>query len=119
MRVLVCGGRNFDDVNAVHGALDAIHAETPITFIIEGGARGADSLAQFWALSNEIPGKSYPADWETHGRAAGPIRNLEMLTDGKPDLVVAFPGGRGTQNMVTQARLAGVRVLLPGEEHSK
>jgi hypothetical protein len=53
----------------------------------------------------------YRADWAKHGRAAGPIRNKQMLEEGKPDLVVAFPGGQGTANMMSQVREAGVRVM--------
>jgi hypothetical protein len=52
------------------------------------------------------------ADWNTHGRAAGPIRNQRMLDEVKPELVVAFPGGRGTADMVRRAREAGVNVYL-------
>jgi UDP-N-acetylmuramoylalanine-D-glutamate ligase len=58
-----------------------------------------------------IPVETYEADWDTHGKAAGPIRNKRMLDEGKPDLVVAFPGGRGTANMISQARKAGVEVI--------
>jgi UDP-N-acetylmuramoylalanine-D-glutamate ligase len=57
-----------------------------------------------------VPVKA-PADCETHGRSADPIRNRRTLDEGKPDLVVAFPGGRGTAHMVSQARAAGVRVI--------
>lgn len=66
-----------------------------------------------------IPVRVFPADWETHGRAAGHIRNRQMLVEGKPDIVVAFAGGRGTQNMINQARKAGVTVFLgtPIEVH--
>ena len=105
-RVLVCGGRDYKDFDAVCRALDPL----PITHLIEGGATGADSLARQWAVRNSIPFTTYEANWETHGRAAGPIRNKAMLDDGKPDLVVAFPGGRGTANMIKQAEQAGVRV---------
>ena len=52
----------------------------------------------------------YPADWDTHGRGAGPIRNKQMLEEGKPDLVIAFPGGKGTANMIGQAKEAGIPV---------
>ena len=61
-----------------------------------------------WA---RIPVKEYPADWQKHGRAAGPIRNQQMLDEGKPDLVVAFDGGRGTADMIARAEKAGVRVV--------
>lgn len=112
MRVLVCGGRNFDDADLVRRTLDAIHSETPISVIIEGGASGADRLAFRWASEgNRCGTETYAADWPGLGRSAGPRRNAKMLSDGKPDLVVAFPGGNGTLDMVTKARRAGVRVI--------
>jgi len=107
MRVLVCGGRDYRDPKAVYAALDALDG---VTFIIEGGAQGADCYAAEWADKNGVSHAQFNADWKAHGRAAGPIRNLRMLKEGKPDLVLAFPGGRGTANMVKQARAAGVRV---------
>lgn len=110
MRVLVCGGRDYADQPKVFDELARLHADKPITLLIEGGARGADFLAAQWAHLNGVPRESYPADW-SKGRAAGPIRNKRMLDEGKPDLVVAFPGGRGTANMIEQARRANVRIL--------
>lgn len=110
-RVLVCGGRDFDDRALVFATLDHINAETPITAIIEGGARGADRLAYEWSRDRPLTIYTYPADWKRLGRAAGPIRNRDMLADGNPDLVVAFPGGPGTAHMVGLARKAGVRVV--------
>lgn len=79
--------------------------------IIHGGARGADSLAAYWAAHSGVPFETYQADWKQHGRGAGPIRNKRMLSEGKPDLVVAFPGGSGTAHMVRIAREAGVKVM--------
>jgi hypothetical protein len=90
----------------------------PQVFIISGAARGADSAAADWSVLNLCPGKEYPADWDTHGRAAGYIRNKQMLKEGKPDLVVAFPGGKGTANMVKLARDAGVEVIEVAEDGS-
>lgn len=110
MRVLVCGGRDFSDYAAISIILEAIHAKRPITLLIQGGARGADSLAFEWAAHSLIPTKTFPAAWGIHGKSAGPIRNNKMLTDGKPDLVVAFPGGSGTAHMVKIAKDAGVEV---------
>lgn len=110
MRVIVCGGRDFDNVAFVWTCLDRLHAETPITALMQGGARGVDSLARDWARTKpEIQRFVCKADWEKHGREAGPIRNARML-EWKPDLVVAFPGGRGTADMVRQAKAAGVPV---------
>jgi hypothetical protein len=70
-------------------------------------------MAGEFAKWKGIAVKEYPADWQKHGKAAGPIRNRQMLEDGKPDLVIAFSGGRGTANMISQARAAGVKVLIP------
>lgn len=110
MRVLVCGGRDFTDWRACWNALAEAHAEAPITLLIHGGAKGADRLAAKWADGMRIPMKEFPAHWVQHGRAAGPIRNQRMIDEGKPDLVIAMQGGRGTEDMVRRATLANVRV---------
>lgn len=109
--VLACGGRGFNDAVMVGEVLDLIHDDTPITTLIHGAASGADSHAGAWAKSRGIAVKEFPADWSLNGKAAGPIRNHQMLIVGKPDLVVAFPGGRGTDDMVRKARDVGVRVV--------
>jgi hypothetical protein len=67
-------------------------------------------LADPWAAINYVRTEVFPADWVRHGRAAGPVRNTRMLNDGEPDLVIAFPGGHGTADMVKQARAAGIEV---------
>ena len=111
MRLLVCGGRSYSDRQKLFAALDAIHAATPVTVLIHGGASGADTLAGEWAALRGILVQVFEADWGSHGRAAGPIRNGAMLKEGRPDLVAGFPGGPGTKNMTSQARTAGVRVV--------
>lgn len=68
-------------------------------------------MAAQWAQRRGIASTAYEADWAHEGRAAGPIRNMRMLDEGIPDLVVAFPGGRGTANMVRQAKERGFEVL--------
>lgn len=110
-RVLVCGGRNYGDKDRVFAVLDTYHNEAGIDVLIEGGARGADQLASRWAVNRGVDGECYEADWENHGSFAGPMRNTRMLNEGKPDLVIAFPGGRGTADMVKKARRAGVQVV--------
>ena len=111
MRVLVCGGRKFRDEQYLFRILDQIHNDgTVITCIIEGEAQGADQLSALWASRRGVPIDPYPAEWDRHGLGAGPVRNSKMLIEGKPDLVVFFPGGKGTADMVAKARKAGVRV---------
>jgi hypothetical protein len=111
MRVLVCGGRDYSDRAALAHTLGELHRTRGITLVIAGGARGADTLAEEWAKSQAIPCDVYQADWDGLGRKAGPIRNQRMLDEGPPTLVVAFPGGRGTADMVRRAREAGIETI--------
>ena len=110
MRVLVCGGRNYSDKACLWYRLDSL-GPPEVSAIISGMASGADSLAAEWAEKFGFPLHKFPADWNAHGKAAGPIRNQRMLDEGKPDLVLAFPGGRGTADMVRRAKSAGIRVV--------
>lgn len=109
VRVLVCGGRDYNDREAIGYYLDSLKPRPEI--IINGGARGADSHANAWAVWRQVRQWVFYPDWETHGRAAGPMRNQRMLDEAKPDLVVAFPGGSGTADMVSRAKKAGVRTV--------
>lgn len=111
MRILVCGGREFDDLQLFFDTMEELNLDEnqPIT-IIAGEAKGADWLARSYAKYCGWEYEGYTADWKTHGKAAGPIRNSQMLRGGKPDLVIAFPGGSGTQNMIQQAEKAGIPV---------
>lgn len=108
MRILVCGGRDFQDHVLLASTLERFNV--PGTVIITGMARGADLLAYNWANKHGLQTDCYPADWTKHGRDAGFIRNRQMLTEGKPDLVIAFPGGKGTANMVQISRDACIPV---------
>jgi hypothetical protein len=110
MRVLVCGGRDFDNVPFIWSRMDRVYAEIKITHLIHGGAQGADTIAGDWARTKPIERYVCRADWDKHGKAAGPIRNARML-EWQPDLVVAFPGGKGTADMVQRARQAGIKVI--------
>lgn len=115
MKVLVCGGRDYgrsvEQERRIFSVLNAQHALNPITLVIQGGARGADSVAGLWADANSIDCLRVPAKWDLHGRGAGPIRNARML-DYKPKLVIAFPGSRGTANMIRQAKESGIVVAV-------
>ena len=114
MKVLVCGSRSYDNWEYIFARIEDIHKETPITEIIHGAAKGVDSWAGLWARRNSIQENRYPADWEGHGKAAGPIRNRRMLDEGKPDLVMGFltPESKGTRNMLEQAHKAGVKCIV-------
>lgn len=122
MRVLVCGGRDFglytkstedaDKRSFIWKTLTQINLQhDPIEVLIHGCAVGVDRWSGQWAYNHRITVREFPADWQKHGKAAGPIRNQQMLDEGKPDLVIAFPGGRGTADMVNRAKKAGVKVI--------
>lgn len=110
MIVLVTGGRAFNDQRRVFEVLDEFDREIGIDLVIQGGAEGADKHARLWACANERPCATYHAHWASLGKAAGVLRNDWMLEFGKPDIVIAFPGGRGTTHMKNAARKAGVNV---------
>lgn len=121
MKVLVCGSRDYHDRETLYFHMDGFaFMKDGIELIIEGEAKGADTLAREWAEAVGIPVMKFPADWKKYGRAAGPIRNKQMLEKGKPDLVIAFPLGefddpkhnRGTRDMVKQARAAGIKTIV-------
>jgi hypothetical protein len=107
MRILVCGSRNWSDAVAIETAI-AARSSSPT--IIHGGATGADEIAHGLARMHGWPVEVYPADWQQHGKAAGPLRNQKMLDEGKPDVVLAFPvkDSRGTWDMIRRARAAGI-----------
>jgi hypothetical protein len=115
MRVLVCGDRNWTDEAAIARVLFNLPADT---VLIHGAARGADSIAGRVGERLGFEVLKFPADWEKFGRAAGPIRNQQMLDEGKPDLVIAFhpnlAASKGTKDMVKKARKHGIKVIEYG-----
>ena len=104
--VIVTGGRNYHDAVRVTEVL----LEVRPSFIAQGGATGADAFAKGFAKRMGVPHATFHALWDAHGKSAGPRRNLAMLGIMQPDLVVAFPGGKGTAHMVKIAREQGVEV---------
>lgn len=127
MKVLVCGGRDYNadnawtwlERNAAKAVAKAVGAESVwIKTVIHGCARGADEGAMRWGLAEQIEVLGFPANWKLHGRRAGPIRNRQMIEFGRPDVVIAFPGGRGTADMVRQAEAAGIPVIRVPEGRS-
>jgi hypothetical protein len=109
LTVLVCGSRSFNDRARVYRALDGL----PVVHLVHGGASGADAIADEWAKERRIPVQAFPARWKEYGAAAGPIRNTQMLRQAKPDVVVAFPGGKGTRDMCKKAAREGIPIVYP------
>ena len=122
-RVIVCGGRTYglDMFGGIIGDVQKLVDEILDEYIgsasegvwpvlVHGGAPGADQLADEWSSGSDVLVEVHKADWDRHGRAAGPIRNQEMA-DAGADLCIAFPGGKGTADMVKRAKAAGIPVL--------
>lgn len=111
-KVLVCGDRKWTDYKLILTVLEMLKPDV----VIEGECRGADLLSKRAAIELGIPVEAYPADWKMYGKAAGPIRNRQMLKEGKPNLVVAFHDdinhSSGTKNMVNIAKKAGTKVSI-------
>ena len=113
MKVIVCGGRDYDNWRRVYSVLTGLFPDSSVPLeIATGGANGADKIAIEYAVARAVPHQVFLADWAEYGKRAGPLRNARMLREFAPDLVIAFPGGKGTADMVARARKAGVRVTL-------
>lgn len=115
MRVLVCGGRDFDDRELLFATLDRVHAKHgDALVIIHGAYKGADLLGERWAKVREVPYCGVPARWLRLGGAAGPDRNQRMRNEFNPQACVSFPGGRGTRNMCELMREIGIEPWYVG-----
>lgn len=133
MKLLVFGGRDYEWISVAWGALDALHRRRPVSLIMHGGARGADRLADRWAINRGVPLKRYPAPWyevinvpgavvklngagKPYNAIAGHWRNQRMA-DAKPDLGLQFPGGTGTADMRHRLDGAGIPVIQVYTHH--
>lgn len=110
-RIIVCGGRDLTDYELVHTEISLYRRHDPI--IVHGDYRGADKLTDRAAKELGLAVEPHPAMWELYGAAAGPKRNEEMAQAGA-DLLIAFPGGNGTRDMVHRAKAHGISVRFAG-----
>lgn len=117
--VLICGGRTFCDHILFNKTMDKIHKERGVTHVLQGGAKGADYFAHVWSAKRGIRETVFNAEWKKYGKSAGPIRNRVMLDEGRPDLVVAFPGGTGTAHMVAYAWKKGIETIVVELKYSE
>lgn len=122
IRIIVAGTRTFSDYELLRNKLDDFisklkqkHPDKQVV-IITGAAKGADQLGSFYARNHNIPLKEFPADWTTYGKAAGPIRNQQMLDFALheiPVLIVFWDGeSRGTKNMMNIAKRHNVQTEI-------
>jgi hypothetical protein len=114
MRIIVCGSRDWNDRNAIRCALVATTLDAyEETIVVHGGARGADAFAHEVAGEMGFVREVHEAEWNSNGKAAGPIRNEEMAKLGA-DLCLAFWDGqsRGTLDMIQRATRHGIPVRI-------
>ena len=110
MKILVCGGRHYNNRKKVFNILDHVHSTRVISSIVHGDATGADTLAKEWAIARGVEQLPYPARWE-YGTHMGPIRNTIMIVENQDiEMVIAFPGDVGTADMIKKARRNGLLV---------
>lgn len=107
MRVIIAGGRDFADYEAVKEAVVASGFE--VTEVVSGDYRGADGLGRRWARENKVRVRPFPAAWAKYGKSAGPKRNEQMAA--YADALIAMPGGRGTADMVARAKAHGLQIF--------
>lgn len=108
MRIMVTGGREFNNYTLAKATLDKYLKQTDT--LVHGGWRGCDLLCAKVASEIGAETEEHKADWNKYGRAAEPIRNKEMLKSGI-DLVIAFPGGKGTNNAIKTAQAFGTPIV--------
>jgi hypothetical protein len=108
MFLAVTGGRHYKDEAHVFEVLNEYTKRSLV--LILGDATGVDTFARTWAENNGIPHTIHYADWDKHGKAAGPLRNKRMLE--QANMLLAFSGGKGTENCISQAKKAGIKVRM-------
>ncbi len=110
MKVIIAGGRDFNDEDRMRHELQRVSWGWGNLEIVSGMARGADTLGSEWARNHDLPLKEFPADWDKHGKAAGHIRNAEMAD--YAEILIAFWDGtsKGTKGMIKLALDRGLEV---------
>lgn len=105
MKVIIAGGRDIREMKYVEKGIE--ESNFHITTIVQGGCSGVDELAKTYAIKNNIQHKEFKAEWDYHGRKAGPIRNKQMA-DYADVLILIWNGqSRGSWNMREQMEKLG------------
>jgi len=112
MKVIVAGGRDFIPETEHWDYMEDFIEHNLVSMIVSGKARGADKFGEDFAYRYDVGIAEFPADWDTHGKSAGYIRNAEMAD--YADALIAFPGGKGTANMIEVAKKKGLKVFIYG-----
>ena len=121
MKVLVCGGRDYNDYDVLkcvmEKVMDCYSAEVKV--VISGLAKGGDKLGERWAEENDIEVEGYRAEWNKYGKRAGWLRNVRMADEGRPNIIVALPGGRGTKMMIDIGVDRKIDTIVVDDENRK
>jgi hypothetical protein len=118
-KCIVAGGRSFDDYEHLKATLDLYLCLKTNIEIVSGGASGADKLGERWANEKGIDIKLFPADWDTYGRAAGPIRNEEMAKYADACIVFWDGKSKGTLSMIESAKRYKLKLVIESYELTK
>ena len=110
MNVVICGSRGITDRDLVEYLIE--NSEFDITGVIEGGAKGVDTIAGEWARAQNIPVTVVKPDWHAHGLYAGPKRNREMVQMGEAVIAVWDGKSRGTQSTIAYAKEYGKPIKI-------
>jgi hypothetical protein len=112
MKTIIAGSRTISDSWEVQDEVICIHERCPITEVVCGGAIGPDTIGKCWAEFNNIPVKHFPADWKTHGKAAGPIRNKQMAEYADTCIVFWDGKSKGSKNMIQEALKQNLKLFV-------
>lgn len=110
MHLLIAGSRNYKDAEFIYSRIDLIRDNHYITKIIAGGATGVDQVAKEYAKEHNIPFEKYKADWDKYGKAAGPIRNKQMVDAADIILAIRYNYSPGTSNTLKLAKKAELKI---------
>lgn len=108
MKTIIAGSRTINEMDALTAAIRA--SKFDISEVVSGGAGGVDQLGEQWACAHGVPVVKFPADWNAHGKAAGPIRNRKMAEYAEALIAVWDGRSRGTKNMIDTAQKLGLKV---------
>lgn len=111
MRVAVCGGKDFLATYLIGSVLLRLHRDSHISELLIGNCRGVDAIVAEWAERTGIPVSYYNSDWLSYGADADDVRNQTLLAE-RPDIIVLFPGGKRTNDLLNKAIEAGHQNIL-------
>jgi hypothetical protein len=116
LKVIICGDRHWNNYDSILDVVKRLKAKYDEVTVIQGECEGADLLAKKAAIACGIPVKGYPAEWKKYGKAAGPLRNQQMIDSEKPDMIIAFHSdiehSKGTKDMVYRAKSHGIKCFI-------